>query len=195
MHPPAHNLAKAQRKEDPGQVGTELHQLSSQGQLHGVPWNLVIQASLINKSASYFLGLLRSPHALPSPPATDLEEPLLLSNLWLPGSHRVLREGHRGKAWMCGSQHRIDSSTYQRALLKGLMIQSAKKHSTTWFHTQANCHILHQCHWHITHVHKETAVFSIQLYDSHAVETSDEDNLFPGRNGVTGQRTASMLTT
>lgn len=55
-----------------------------------------------------------------------LEEPLLLSNLRLPRSHRVLRQGHRRKAGMRGSQHRIDSSTYQRALLKGLMIQSLR---------------------------------------------------------------------
>lgn len=46
-----------------------------------------------------------------------LEESLLLSNLRLSGPHGVLRQGHRGEVGMCGSQHSVDSSTHQRALL------------------------------------------------------------------------------
>lgn len=52
-----------------------------------------------------------------------LEEPGLLSDRRLPGSQRVLRQGPCGKGWMCGSQHRVDSCTRQRALLKRRMVQ------------------------------------------------------------------------
>lgn len=55
-----------------------------------------------------------------------LEEPLLLSHLWLSGSHWVLRKGPRGKVWVCRRQHGIDSSAHQRALLEGLMVESLR---------------------------------------------------------------------
>lgn len=97
-------------------------------------------------SVCYFLRLLRILPTIHSLPAPYLEKPLLLSNLWLSGSHGVLRQGHWGKVWMCGSQHRIDSSTHQRALLKRLMIQPGKEERTC-FQALVHCQSFWSVPW------------------------------------------------
>lgn len=56
---------------------------------------------------------------------------------------------------MCGSQHRIDSSTHQRALLKRLMIQPGKEEKLV-FRPKCAVKVFNQCRGSRTYTHKET---------------------------------------
>lgn len=164
MYPPARDQVGAQSKEDPGQVETKLHQFRSHWHTHRVPWNLAIK---VWSACSFSWPSMCWPHL----PAPYLEKPLLLSHLRLSGPHGVLRQRHRRKVWMRGSQHRIDSSAHQRALLKGLMIQSGKNNAAC-FRPSILSHF-NQCHQQAHHTCSQRKNwFNNYLYNSNAMKAS-----------------------
>lgn len=138
-------------------------------QIHSVPWNVAIKAC----SACCSLWLLRTRQVLTSPPSPYLEEPLLLSHLRLSGPHRVLRQRHWRQVRMCGSQYCIDSSTHQRALLKGLMIQSGKEYTAGFRPKHTATFLMGSASKHITHIHRKALVFNHYLYNSNAIKVRD----------------------